>query len=163
MPVAQTFLGLGTNLGDRTAQLASALSALTDYGVVVARSHVYESAPMYVTDQPAFLNMCVQFDTDLAALALLATLKQIEQDCGRVQTFRNGPRAIDIDILAYDALIIDTPDLLVPHIGMAERAFVLAPLADIAPDWRNPRNGLRVIEMLDQLGSDGISLFGSLP
>lgn len=136
--MATVFLGLGTNLGDRAANLRTALSALSAVADIDATSAVYETAPLYVTDQPAFLNMAVRARTELAPQALLAALKEIEAQLGRVASLRYGPRLIDLDILLYDGLVTDEPNLTIPHPRLHERRFALVPLADIAADLTHP-------------------------
>jgi len=146
------FIALGGNLGDRAAQLDAALARLGEAMTVEACSPIYETAPLYVTDQPAFLNQVVGGRTALAALALLGRLQEIERLLGRAPSERNGPRAIDLDILYYGDAIIDRPPaLVIPHPRIAERRFVLQPLADIAPSHRDPVTGMSVTEMLAAL------------
>lgn len=133
------FLGLGSNLGDRAVTLSAALGLLAGGDLRITReSRVYESPPWGKTDQPAFLNQVVEVDTTLAPEALLARCQKIEDALGRVRRERWGPRTIDIDILLYDDLMIQTPDLVVPHPDLRRRAFVLVPLAEVAPDLRLP-------------------------
>lgn len=143
---------LGTNLGDREANLRRAIAWLRRETTVDAVSAVYETAPMYDTDQPAFLNMCVAARTGLAPEALLARLKAAEAEIGRVPSRPNGPRLIDIDLLLYGDRIVRRPDLVVPHPRMAERGFVLAPAADVAAGWVHPADGRSVTELLHALG-----------
>ena len=151
----RVFLGLGGNLGDRVDNLQRALSEIDRLFVLDALSEVYETPPKYVTDQPPFLNMAVGGETELAPDALLKALKRIEGDLGRVPSAeRYGPRAIDLDILFYGARVIESPTLTIPHPLMAEREFVLRPLADIAPGLRHPVTGLTVIEMLAAVAGD---------
>lgn len=149
--MARAFLGLGSNLGDRPANLRAALAALGD---VVLVSPIYETAPLYVIDQPAFLNMAAAIETDLEPIVLLARVKAIEDDLGRVASIRFGPRLIDIDILLMDACIVAHPELDVPHPRLAERRFALAPLADIAAEILHPRLGLSIGELLRRLPAD---------
>ena len=156
----EIFVALGTNMGDRKANLETAVERLGEVMTVTGRSRLYQSAPMYVTDQPAFLNMVVGGETDLAPAALLAHLKHLEAELGRRPTFRNGPRMIDLDVLYYDDQVIDTPDLVVPHPRIAERSFVLWPLNDIAADLHDPRQHRRVSEMYQALAdADDIRVY----
>ncbi|MFE0755775.1 2-amino-4-hydroxy-6-hydroxymethyldihydropteridine diphosphokinase [Inquilinus sp. NPDC058860] len=143
---------LGTNLDDREDNLRRAIAWLRRETTVDAVSAVYETAPMYDTDQPAFLNMCVAARTGLAPEALLARLKAAEAEIGRVPSRPNGPRLIDIDLLLYGDRVVGRPDLVVPHPRMAERGFVLAPAADVAAGWVHPVEGRSVAELLRALG-----------
>lgn len=144
-------LALGSNLGDRLANLRKTREALARYMTVTATSPIYETAPVYVTDQPAFLNAALIAQTALDPQTLLFTIKNIERDVGRTPTFRFGPRVIDIDILFYDDLQYITPELSIPHPGLPERSFVLNPLADVASGWKHPVTGLTVRAMLEAL------------
>ncbi len=157
------YLALGTNLGDRLANLRLALDALAPQVRVVARSHVYETPAWGYEDQPAFLNMAVKAKTDLIPSALLAHLKRLEADLGRKPNFRWGPRLIDIDILFYDDLVLDAPELNIPHARLQERAFVLVPLADLAPELVHPRLGKTIRQLLAQIDTSGIQRFGEEP
>lgn len=132
------YLALGSNQGDRLALLREALDLLAPAIAVSAGSPVYETAAAYVEDQPPFLNCVVSAETGLAPAALLAALKAIEHELGRRAGRRYGPRPIDLDILLYDDLMLETSELTIPHPRMAERAFVLVPLADLAPALRPP-------------------------
>ena len=149
----QLFLGLGSNLGDRRANLRRALHALEAAGAVriTAVSPVYETPPWGMTEQPVFLNLCAAGRTDLPPRDLLQMIKRIEREVGREPAVRWGPRHIDVDILFYEDAIVDEDDLQIPHPGVPERAFVLAPLAAIAPDARHPETGQTVSAMLDAL------------
>ncbi|MBE7470268.1 MAG: 2-amino-4-hydroxy-6-hydroxymethyldihydropteridine diphosphokinase [Anaerolineae bacterium] len=149
------YLALGTNLGDRRANLTEALRLLTHKVNVAEISRLYETAPAYVLDQPAFLNMVVKGYTDLAPAELLAYLKELETQIGREKAARYGPRKIDLDILFYDDAVINIPPHLhIPHPRMVERAFVLRPLADIAPDFLHPILKQTVRELLAELPPD---------
>jgi 2-amino-4-hydroxy-6-hydroxymethyldihydropteridine diphosphokinase len=151
--MAQVFIGLGANLGDRAANFYAAVREILTRGcAVVALSPLYETEPWGVTDQPRFLNAVCQVRTDLAPDDLLDTLKEIERSLGRLGTMRYGPRPIDLDILLYDDLVIDTPRLTIPHGGMLERSTVLVPLADLAPNLKHPVTGRTVAEHLTGLG-----------
>lgn len=158
--MASVFIALGGNQGDRAALLAAALEALSRDVRILKRSPIYETAPKYVTDQPAFLNMAVEGQTSLAPEALLDALKAIERDLGRVTGQRYGPRPIDLDILFYDNLQMDTPRLTIPHSRIVERRFVLQPLADIAPYISHPSSGKTVAELLAALpDEDDVRLY----
>ncbi len=130
----RVYLGLGSNLGDRAANLRLARQRLPEAGVkVLQASPVYQTAPWGGVEQPDFLNQVLLCETKLAPLPLLDTLKGLEQECGRTPTVFWGPRVLDIDILLYDELTFGSERLTIPHREMRKRAFVLAPLLDIAP------------------------------
>lgn len=150
----RVYLGLGANLGDRCGQIGRAVELLAaSIGDVVSLSPLYETEPWGLLEQPRFLNAACALDTLLLPHALLDALKRIERELGRVPTARNGPRTIDLDILLYGELRLDTPRLQVPHPGLAERLSVLVPLADIAPQLVLPATGLSIVELLARLGS----------
>jgi 2-amino-4-hydroxy-6-hydroxymethyldihydropteridine diphosphokinase len=144
-------LALGTNLGNRIENIEDAIRRLTADGSVriSSRSKLYRSAPWGVTDQDWFINACVAIRTKLSPHELLKHCQAVENDMGRVRTIRWGPRIIDVDILTFGDLKIGDPDLTVPHPLIAERAFVLVPLRDVAPELR--LNGRAIDEMLDKL------------
>lgn len=135
---AVIYLAIGSNLGDRRANLAAAIERLRQHVAAEEISAVYESEPAYVEDQPRFLNAVLRGRTRLDPHALLAFVKGIERDLGRAPGPRFGPRLIDIDILLYDELALDADALTIPHPRMAERPFVLVPLAEIAPSLVPP-------------------------
>lgn len=146
------YIALGSNVGDRAAHLRAALDRLGESIAVTAVSPVYETAPVGYTEQGPFLNAVVGGTTTAAPRVLLRALQRIEQDLGRERSFPNAPRTIDLDLLFYDDLTLDTPHLTVPHASLHERAFVLAPLADIAPGLRHPRLDRTIAELLADLG-----------
>lgn len=149
----RVYLGIGSNLGNREQYLQDALNMLKNSnGIRIARlSAIYETRPYGKTDQPSFLNGCIAINTWLDPEALLMRIHEIEADLGRVREEHWGPRTIDLDILLYDKEVIDTPDLHIPHIDMANRLFVLQPLADIAGYYRHPVSGITIDEMLRRL------------
>jgi 2-amino-4-hydroxy-6-hydroxymethyldihydropteridine diphosphokinase len=143
------YLSLGSNVGDRAANLREAIARLAPAVRVLRVSPVYETAPVDYTDQDWFLNLVVEAVTDLPAAGLLAHTAGIESALGRVRTTPKGPRTIDIDILLYGDEVVNTAELEIPHPRMAARRFVLAPLADLAPELRHPITRRTVLEMLE--------------
>jgi 2-amino-4-hydroxy-6-hydroxymethyldihydropteridine diphosphokinase len=133
------YLGLGTNLGEREANLRTAIEALGSERLNVTReSSIFETAPRDVLDQPFFLNQVIEVETDLFPRQLFERAKQVERKMGRVASQPKGPRLIDIDVLLYGDVVVNTPGLEIPHAGMASRRFVLEPLAELAPAFRHP-------------------------
>ena len=157
------YLGLGSNIGDRDANLAAAIRAIEEVVTVERVSAVYDTAPMHVTDQPRFHNLVCQATTALAPPALLHAAKAIERHLGRADGPRYGPRVIDIDVLLYDQLVLQTDELTVPHPRLAERAFVLAPLAEIAPELPHPVLGETMSLLLSHLAESDVRRIGPLP
>jgi len=149
-------LALGTNLGDRLQNLKEALQKLSANIKIDRCSRVYETPPWGYLDQPAFLNQVVTGRTFLKPQQLLSFVKQVESNMGRVKNFRNGPRLIDIDILVFGDQTLALDDLVIPHPCMAERAFVLVPLAELEPDLVIPGQKLSVREFLQKVDTDNI-------
>ncbi len=133
------YLSLGSNIGDREASLKRALTLLEERDLaIVRRSSIYETEPRELLHQPWFLNMVVEIETRLFPRQLLARILAVERALGRKRLVAKGPRTIDIDILLYGRAIVQTPDLSIPHPAMAERRFVLEPLAELIPDTKHP-------------------------
>jgi 2-amino-4-hydroxy-6-hydroxymethyldihydropteridine diphosphokinase len=144
-----TYLSLGSNLGDRAANLERAIEALPAAGVrVLRRSSIYETEPVDFLHQPWFLNCVVEAETSLPPEALLGTLQGIERQMGSRKLVARGPRIIDLDILFYDAAVVRTPEIEIPHPRMAERRFVLVPLAELAPALQHPALHATIAELL---------------
>ena len=148
--MVQAYLGLGSNIGDRKQLLLTAIDLIGNIkGIKVTKqSSIYETAPIGYTDQPNFLNLCLEIETKLSPQQLLKHCLDIEQQLHRVREIRWGPRTLDIDILLYSDNIIETDNLSVPHPRMQERAFVLIPLNDIASDKQNPRLNQKIRDLV---------------
>jgi 2-amino-4-hydroxy-6-hydroxymethyldihydropteridine diphosphokinase len=151
------YLALGSNLDNRLANLKQAIASVSPQMEVKAKSHIYETLPWGYTDQPKFLNQVIQAKTYLAPEPLLKHLKRLEVALGRTASFPNGPRLIDMDILFYDDLVLDTPVLTIPHPHLHERGFVLLPLMDIAPNLLHPVTKKNVREMVALCEVEGIT------
>jgi 2-amino-4-hydroxy-6-hydroxymethyldihydropteridine diphosphokinase len=146
------YLGLGSNIGDRAGHLSEARRRLEESGLPIVRaSEIYETAPRDLVKQPWFLNQAIETRTDCLPRQLLARLLRIERAMGRQRLIPKGPRLIDVDILLYGDAKMRTKNLEIPHPRMAERRFVLEPLAELAADFRHPRSGLTIREMLAEL------------
>jgi len=153
------FLSLGSNLGDRAANLKQAIASLRPQMDIKARSKVYETPPWGYTDQEKFLNQVVKVRTYVQPEPLLKHLKRLEVALGRKETFHYGPRLIDIDILFYDELVLQTPVLTLPHPYMHKRGFVLLPLMDIAPEHVHPVEKRSTRELIATCDLRGITEF----
>ena len=157
MPIVH--IGIGSNLGDREEHCRKALRLFSERGIHIRRrSSMYETEPWGEKDQPRFINMAIEGETGLGPAGLLEVLKIIEDEVGRVETFRWGPRVIDLDILLYDDLVMETPELKIPHPRMHEREFVLRPLAEIAPDKIHPLLKKTMRELLFDLHNEDTKL-----
>jgi GTP cyclohydrolase-4 len=159
----EVYLGLGANMGDRQANLEMAIELLGERLDIRQVSSVYETEPVGYEDQPMFLNAVCRVQTDIGPLQLLSLVKGIEASMGRVPNFTDGPRPIDIDIILYGDLVMVDPELTIPHPRMAQRAFVLIPLMEIAPGLVHPFSGESVDEMAEKVdGVGGVKKIGKL-
>lgn len=150
--VAKVFIGIGSNLGNREKHCSDAIHLLETSGIsVLKRSVMIETKPWGVTDQPEFINMAIEIETDLRPDELLALLKKTERAVGRTDTVRWGARVIDLDILLYNDSVLKTPQLEIPHPRISEREFVLRPLAEIAPDTIHPVIGKSIRKLLEEI------------
>ena len=154
---ATVYLGLGANLGDRLANLRMALQRLQTLARLEEVSSLYETQPQGVSDQPLFFNAVCRVTTGLEPPALLRFLKNVERELGRQPSGQPwGPRPIDLDILLYDDHVVDAPDLKIPHPRLAERAFVLVPLCELASELRHPLLGKTIRDLLASVGQKGV-------
>lgn len=152
----QVFIALGTNIGDREANLCEARKALAPKVIIIKESPIYITPPWGYEDQPEFLNQVLEVQTKMRPGRLLAYLKRIEKKMGRMKTFRNGPRLIDLDILFYGQRVIERSKLCIPHPRLHERSFVLVPLKDIAPEFNHPVLNMTVETMLAKINTEGV-------
>jgi 2-amino-4-hydroxy-6-hydroxymethyldihydropteridine diphosphokinase len=148
------YLSLGSNLGDRAANLRAAITQLSAAGRLVAVSGMYETQPVEVPDQPWFVNCVAAIETDFTARELLDLALSIEAAMGRLRMREKGARNIDIDVVLFGELVVDEPGLKIPHPAMHRRRFVLEPLVEIAPEVRHPESGKTASEMLAEF-ADG--------
>ena len=145
------YLSLGSNVGDRAAQLQDAVARLGAAGRVVAASSIYETEPVEFSEQPWFLNCAVALETDKTPQQLMAAILKIEEEMGRRRVQKKGPRSIDIDILLFGDVIVESKELTIPHPAMHQRRFVLEPLAEIAAQVRHPVLKKTIRELRDAL------------
>jgi 2-amino-4-hydroxy-6-hydroxymethyldihydropteridine diphosphokinase len=159
----QVYLGIGSNLGDRQANIEKALKLLNERLQIELVSSIYETKPMGYVEQPKFLNAVCRGQTELGPLQLLSLVKGIEASLGRVSSFPNAPRTIDLDIIFYGDMIMQTPELTIPHPRLEKRAFVLIPLLEIAPDLSHPVSGESVKDLTARVQRrEGIKKIGKL-
>lgn len=158
------YLGLGSNLGDKAGQLYEAVRRLAGIGGVEALSSLYRTEPVGYADQDWFLNAALRLRTSFQPREFLEAVLAMEREMGRVRTIRNGPRIIDIDLLLWDGVRVEEPGLSIPHPRLAERLFVLAPLAEIAPEARHPVLGETIAALrAAKSGSGGVERYALAP
>ena len=150
------FIGIGSNIGDRERNCLEAIRLLqqTGAGKVLSRSSLHHTPPYGFEEQDWFFNAAVKMETPLSPLDLFGALKSIEKDMGRQAGFRWGPRIIDLDLLFYNALVMESDELTLPHPGIEKRRFVLEPLAELDPEWTHPRLLKNIAELLRELGPE---------
>jgi len=150
------FIGIGSNMGDKARRCEEAISEIlnVDNHTLLAKSSFYKTQPVGYTAQDWFVNGVIKIETDLEALDLLRALKTIENHLGRIETFRWGPRVIDLDLLIFDGTCLETPEVTIPHPRLQERQFVLVPLAEIDPDLLHPVFKKSVRRLLEDMKED---------
>lgn len=154
----RAYLSIGSNIGDRINYINKAIEKLKQNNIkIIKSSNIIETEPYGYKEQGKFLNMAVEIDSDLNPFELMKLILKIESELGRIRTVRWGSRVIDIDIIFYDSLIINEPDLKIPHPDMQNRFFVLKPLQEIAPDFVHPVLKKTITELLENLNSEGKS------
>lgn len=149
--MANAYIAIGSNQGDRIDYCNKAITAITKFAVIKSLSSVYETEPVGVTDQPDFINCVVEIETGLGPYELLSSLLDIENKLGRKRVDAGGPRTIDLDLIFYDAVVIQGEDLIIPHPRVHLRRFVLEPLQEIAPDFIHPILKVSVSKLLHDL------------
>lgn len=151
MPDNKVYIALGSNLGDRKKLLKDALEEIQDFASLEKQSRIIETEPIGYKNQPKFLNMVAEISTDLSPIELIFRLQEIEHKMGRKREIENGPRTIDLDILLYNDKIVNQPNLQIPHPRMHQREFVLAPLAEIAPEAKHPKLHKTISQLKNEL------------
>ena len=159
MDTHRVYLGLGSNLGNRKSNLEESIRQIGEFATVKKSSSIYETEPWGLKDQPKFLNQVIFMESTLKPNELLLRLKKIEQQMGRKKSIRFGPRLIDVDILFYADHIMNTPELTIPHPHLTERAFVLVPLAEIAPKLVHPLYHKTIKVLLQDIDQSSVLLF----
>ncbi|MEG3938787.1 2-amino-4-hydroxy-6-hydroxymethyldihydropteridine diphosphokinase [Microcoleus sp. S36b_A3] len=157
MKLTKSAIALGSNLGDSLATLSSAIVTLNNTPGIAVKSHSswYQTAPVG-PPQPDYINACAILEVALEPKQLLAALLEIEIKFNRIRREKWGPRTLDLDLLLYDNLILETPTLTLPHPRMTERAFVLVPLAEIAPDWVHPVTKSAIYQLVEKVNCSGV-------
>ena len=149
--ITVAYLGLGSNLGDRVHNLKRCVTLVSEWLGDVEVSSIYETAPVGFSNQPGFFNAACRLRTRVNPFELMHNIRKIEATVGRHRTFVNAPRTLDVDILLFGKLVIETPPVVAPHPGLHERSFALAPLAELAPSLIHPGLGLSVTELLSSM------------
>jgi 2-amino-4-hydroxy-6-hydroxymethyldihydropteridine diphosphokinase len=159
MDTHRVYLGLGSNLGNRKSNLEESIRQIRNFAAIKKSSSTFETEPWGLMDQPKFLNKVILVESTLGPNELLYHLKKIEQQMGRNESVRFGPRLIDVDILFYDDYKMNTPELTIPHPHLIKRAFVLVPLEEIAPNLVHPLYHKTIKELLQDVDQNSVLLF----